>query len=153
MSGMAAAELRAKRRAAALITAAASADRSAFGRAYGAILEPELDTDSVLLLRSFLRAAYQDFAAADDDPYERAHQMVAAAYPTCSELLEVNLAVLEHVLRSALGLSDYLASIDGYHAALYLAALAGGIRHVADESGHLLRTATAVLAIQDEASP
>jgi hypothetical protein len=133
-------------RATALITAAAAGDRRAFGQAYEAVIDPALDTEAVVALFTFIRAAYDDLTASGvvtasgstpADPHDRAIEQVRrlalAAYPTCFELVEVNLVVLEHVLRSVLGLSSYLASIDGYTVALYLAALAGGLATLADE--------------------
>jgi hypothetical protein len=144
-----------------LIVAAAAMDRPAFGRAYQAIIDPELDTDAVVAMFGYVRAAYGDFADAepgegltgavdgldeDADALDRIHRLSAAAYPVCSELLEINLAVLEHVFRSVLGRSDFLANTDGYHVALQLAVLAGGLRWAAYESATELPSAAAVLA-------
>ncbi|MCW2541297.1 MAG: hypothetical protein JWN95_3022 [Frankiales bacterium] len=146
-----------------LIIAAAAMDRPAFGRAYQAIIDPELDTDAVIAMFGYVRAAYGDFADAepgegltgaldglDEDPdadaLDRIHRLSTAAYPVCSELLEINLAVLEHVFRSVLGRSDFLANTDGYHVALQLAVLAGGLRWAAAESATDLPSAAAVLA-------
>ncbi len=148
-------------RAVALIDAAAAADRVAFGQAYAAVIEPELDTEAVVLLFSFVRAAYADFAAgervagapaADTDDaamqaLDRIHRLATTVYGLCSDLIEVNLAALEHVLRSVLGTSSYLANLDGYAVALYLAVLAGGLRRAAADSGIELTAALAVAPV------
>ncbi|MDQ2958099.1 MAG: hypothetical protein M3Y42_14180 [Actinomycetota bacterium] len=179
-------------RASALISAAAGGDRPAFGRAYQAILEPELDVAAVGLLFQFIRAAYGELAqseAAEAEPVEgepvegepvegepvegepvegepvegepvegerteddlgadtvdRVHRLSLLAYASCSELMDVNLVVLEHVFRSVLSVSDYLASVDGYTVALYLAVLAGGLYRAGQDGFLPLNSAVAIL--------
>ena len=143
-------------RASALISTAAAGDRPGFGRAYADILEPELDTAAVVLLFEFIQAAYADVASVeapegltgDDlgaDTVDRVHRLALLAYAACSELMDVNLVVLEHVFRSVLSVSDYLASVDGYTVALYLAVLAGGLYQAARDGQVQLSSAISVL--------
>jgi hypothetical protein len=154
-------------RASALVTAAVRVDRPAFGRAYQAILEPSLDVEAVTVLFGFIRDSYHEVAAAEggaaedpdgDETIDRVHRLSLLAYQSCSELMEINLVVLEHVFRSVLAMSDYLESVDGYTVAWYLAVLAGGLYQACRDGGielhsPLARQATAVLSgIEPEAT-
>lgn len=120
----------------ALLDAARVRDGAGFVAAYVDIFGEPGDSDAVAYL--LVRVAQLAHARADRDDLtldvHGVHELALLVHPVCSALLEVNLAVLESLLRSTVGISDYLAVTDPRAAGLCLGAIGGALLSTADGS-------------------
>lgn len=113
-----------------LILLAQQGDSAGFGAAYGEVLdgpEPDAVTEELLAL---LTAVARDWFGVEADGatvLAVVHDRVTEAYPRTLEVLGVNLVILEHVVRAALGHSDFLQDLDGSLVCLYSAILLGSL--------------------------
>jgi len=121
-----------------LVLAAQRSDPAGFGQAYQEVLEradADAITESLLLTLAAVARDWFDAEAGTDGRgvLLEVHRRVSEVYPQTLELIGVNLVLLEHVVRSMLGHSDFVSTLDGSLATLYAALLLGNLLATADQ--------------------
>lgn len=111
-----------------LVDAVRDGDTAAFGRLLGEVIECDRAREVAVDLLGRLADALGERLGEGSGPYADVvaiRDLVRAALPACDQVLAVNAVVLEHVARSARGLSGFAAVTEPSFVALYAALLLG----------------------------